>query len=236
LATHEDDILLRTQHSLQRIQEKGGTIRFYNNYRGLPVNNDGRVSRVGFRVSSFTAPRVQLFCMMLNRGTFLVHPLLPGKLHARVMCLHFDTLSVDLGDFTLVDDSIGTRAFVRVAPEIPIQGFFAPGEGSKHTRPVNIDIIDLSLHGLAFVTEKVEGLPLAGKKTSIAYPLETLEGSQMISVNGVFMNTIQLSGPVKMRVGVNISPDANTERLLARYLASRQKELLKELKNFCDLV
>lgn len=235
---NREEFLLQVQNCFRKILESQENIRFLNSYQSLPVNNDGRVVKVGYRTASFWVPKVQLLSIMLNRYTVMVSPHLPGKVRARVLDVHADSQTIDLGDFELADDSIGNRSFVRVSPRSPIRGYFLMDKIIRKLDMIDINIIDLSLYGLAFVVDTqrslVEGFLEIGEKRKFTYPLMLQNSEHKIVYEGVLTNMVSMGGMPRLRVGVNVVPDTDTERVLAHYLAVRQKELLKELKDLCD--
>jgi hypothetical protein len=226
--------------TLRKIHDAGESVKFFNTYHGIPVSFHGKILRmVGARVL-FDVLTIQIFCMLGNRGTFIKHKMLPGVLQAKVADFDLVKGNVELWNFEITEETIGLRAEVRVAPAESVMAICRLGEEKK----IRVTIEDISLHGLSFHVDKdtfEENQLDDDQKLTIFYALEVpLEEKprSMIQYDARIRNINfrkDNSFPPKeyYRIGLRSEPDKNNEKLLTRFVAYRQKQIIAELKEKC---
>jgi|WetSurMetagenome_2_1015567.scaffolds.fasta_scaffold189047_2 hypothetical protein len=222
--------------TLQKIQDSGEPVKFYNTFHGIPVNFQGKImqisgARVLFNISSF-----QINCMLFNHGTFLKCKLMPDTLKAKVVSYNFPFETAELWNFEVTDATVGYRSEIRVEPTELTPCILFPAQG-VHFRPT---IIDISLKGIGLrinIEQFSEDYFQEGHKTSIYITLphsDTEKNKNIISYDGEIRYLAMENSGKFFRIGLRTQPDKDTEKLLTHYIALRQKQLLADLKSMIE--
>lgn len=212
-------------------------VRFHNTYRGMPVSYSGTIVRMlkGGRVW-FNVPKAQILCMRRDHITYLKSNLFYAPVKAKVVHIDWGKEIVELCDFTFIYTSIGDRKLVRVEPKDPIPVSLNP-EGTRHY--TNGAIIEISIRGLAIIIESKAYIMARygkGEKVIIEYilPIDDVDvDTKTINHVGIVRNIIDQVHQDKYRIGFQTYPSSKIDKLLTRYLAQRQVELLREIKELC---
>jgi hypothetical protein len=221
---------------LQRTNE---LIRFANTYRGMPVNNSGKVVRVSPGLISFQVSRVQILCMRRDHYTFIKSSRMPHMYRAKFIGMDWHKEIVHLWDFTLRNDTIGSRALVRVEPNDLIPAIVIP-EGSNESMAAKV--VEVSVKGVAVVLNDISQRSTnisKGNGVFVEYhlPLQSARGTEIATIigyGGVVRNILPSKTGLTYRIGVQVYPDSNTERIITKYIAQRQMELLKEIREMSN--
>ena len=221
-------------HGFHNIKRKNGAVKFFNTYRSLPVCYSGKIIRIEGGRITFTTPKPQLICIRDTGYTFLTGDALQSSIKAFVVSLSLRDEYVELTNFKFSLDTIGTRSFIRVETSQPISG--ACFNELKVFFPIRI--LEISLRGLAILIHKdiVIGKNFdIGRKFSFSYSINnTSSGGEKIEYDGIIRNITPGKLQHFIRLGIETFPGVIVEALLTKYLAQRQKELLREFKIVCE--
>lgn len=70
--------------ALQNILKANEPAKFFNTFRGMPVNYSGNIIKINGARVSFRVSKLQINCMALNHGTFIKTNRLTGVLRAKL--------------------------------------------------------------------------------------------------------------------------------------------------------
>jgi hypothetical protein len=222
--------------ALQNVLKANEPVKFFNTFRGMPVNYSGNIIRItGARVS-FRVSRLQINCMTLNHGTYLKINRNSGIVRAKLADYDMSKETVDLWGFENMINTIGYRTDVRVETRNSLGGVLSV----RNDLSIPVSIVELSIRGISFIFDvdlfDTDHFTI-GKRMSIAYHIPTV--SSMIK-SSVVSSDIELRSVVVernekiVRIGARTYPDKKNESAMINYLAYRQKELLAELKALCE--
>jgi hypothetical protein len=220
---------------LQRIGEiarQGRPIKFFNTYHGIPINYEGRILSVEAQVVSAIVHEYQLVCMDEDQYTYLQSDQLPGMLHAR--CIEVDVASreVRMTGFDLATSSVGNRMTVRVAPKEPADAEVYNGSG----RRIPGILADVSMNGVGIVTfAAYQSGQLAFDINSEVMVDVQLSPGQQLHFRGA-VASVQERGKFTHRIGLKLQPGSESEMKLRQFIATRQEELLLELRDKYEIL
>lgn len=222
--------------AIQNILKADEPVKFFNTFRGMPVNYSGNIQRItGARVS-FRVSKLQINCMVLNHGTFIKINRIGGVVRAKVADYDLAKETVDLWGFENVLNTIGYRTEVRVEAHKPIGGILAINTDVR----IPTLITEVSIRGLSFTFPSDLFDPdyfVIGRRMSMLYNIPTISS---VVKNAIIYYDIELRNVIvdksgrNIRVGARTYPDKNHENAMVSYLAHRQKELLVELRTLCE--
>jgi hypothetical protein len=234
----DEQIVRSSRYSIftgwKKIQVVNDLVRFMNTYRGMPVSYNGHILEANFGQVVFSVPQPQIVCMRKDRITYLKSRFLLSVVKAKVRSMDLENEIVNLVDFEYVEDNIGKRSFVRVETDEPLPADIIP----SGSRPFPAMISEVSLRGLILTAWARAVNPRRVKKGTelfIKYNLPVFgekKTHKTVMYEGVVRNIYQMPNR-EYRLGIQVSPDTEVERLVMRYIAKRQREVLKEIKNQC---
>ena len=206
-------------------------------FRGVPVTYDAQIIEIrGDEVRLQTHP-FQLICIRYQKKTYI---------HYGDKTYRAEALSTDLkSENTLLTNfepahEIGLRRNVRVEPRQPTQVHIYSDNFEKNRNQwIATMMADVSIKGIAIYMN-----PFLFTLTAMAIndPIKlkfTLSDADSginfsIQADGVVHNIFRNNEKRVIRIGIEMFPDKNTESMLTRYIAQRQKDILKELKDIRD--
>jgi hypothetical protein len=225
--------MLDIYFSFQNILSENQSVDFINTFFGLPIQNKGRLVRLGEEGHLFVSvPAAQVVGMQSNHNTHMKNELFPSVVKARVVEASLPAGLVELADFEYSDDSIGKRRSIRVEPEEPIKVTVIPEEKRQTTTPsYGVDIVEISIEGLSVIIDRTYyDAKTFGKekKVFIRYHLPIAEGQMtIVSYEGIIRNIVLGK---KCRIGIEVFPDSGIKLTIAKYIAYRREQLLKKIE------
>jgi hypothetical protein len=223
-----DNIYIALQNALKTSEP----VRFYNTFRGMPVNFSGNVVKIVGNRISFKVSGLQIYNIILNRGTFIKIKELPGILYAQIADYNLQQETVDLWGFENRPNSIGFRSEVRVEPKKAMGALLTANKNVN----LPISIFNLSLRGVRFMFDIHLFDPelfVIGRRMSMLFYIPaagTAEKGMTIYYDIELRNAMVDRSKKYMSIGARAFPDKKSENYLVNFLAHRQKELLVELK------
>ncbi|HEY9076507.1 MAG TPA: PilZ domain-containing protein [Anaerolineaceae bacterium] len=233
----EDKNMEQTQEILDRINQivqAKETIHFLNCYRGISISYEGVLREMGQNSAIFSTRKYQLLCMRLEAVTYLQSNLLPEIVKARVSSVDIGREIVSLTKFEYTTSSIGNRMQIRVEPDEPVRTVVINKLG------VACEMIEISLHGLSVYMNPANfdwRLFQRNSRVMVEFTLrEPNQGrSHLVRVPGVIKYVSVNTQNRTIRLGLFTSPDNPTEAFLSHYIASRQADLLKEIRSLLEI-
>lgn len=215
-------------------------VRFTNTYRGMPVSNNGQAVRVRLDRATFKVPKTQIICIRNDRLTYINSKTLLKIHRAHLVVIDWKNETVELDNFIPVDTSIGNRSLVRVETPKPIPAYIhfeTTGE------LVTGNIIEISIRGVAIsinadIVRKNKFT--IGDSVLLRYTLPIVMKEDeppvgiAISYDGIVRNIFEGKLGLKFRIGIQVKPDANIENIITKFVAQRQNELLKEIRQLAN--
>lgn len=216
---------------LQYLVATGHPVRLLNNYKGIPIAYEGTI--IQETPDGFIAQvnKYQNVCMEVERVTFIQSDQLPAVIRARVLSVDIVNAVSLLGDFQVAPGSIGGREAVRVQPKEPIQVVL-----SNARRKITGELVDISVSGvgITFVTSFLYNPDLV-KKAVVTVELKLPIDEGKLKIQGSLASVLN-KRTGSYRLGVTMNPDSNTRQVIARFVAMRQAEILRELRSYYDLM
>lgn len=222
--------------ALQNVMKANEPVKFFNTYRGMPVNYSGVISKIIGNRILFKISSLQINCIILNHGTYIKVNRIAGVLRAKMADYDMKKETVDLWGFENVINTIGLRSEVRVEPKKPIDGALLINTNSR----IPLSIFELSVRGIGFWFDIDFFEPqffTIGKRVLISYTLPAAGNKPddiQMCYEMEFRNVMMDQTGKYVRIGARTYPDKNYENDLVNFLAYRQKELLVELKALCE--
>ncbi len=203
---------------LALIANVGETVELLNLYQELPIVNKAAFEKIEGDAITFATHRHQLTCIEIDRRTILLSDIMQVAISAELVSLDKAAGMVTLTHFAPLNQQVGDRLTVRVAPQIPY-----PVILTTEGRQAPASLADITIHGLGL------RLPSAEIHLTRKQPVQLL----FQLPNG----PISLAGEVRYikqegegyRVGVDFSQEVRMKALIAQYISGRRAEILEEL-------
>ena len=216
---------------LQKLERTGRPVRLLNNYKGIPIAYEATI--VQETPDGFIAQvnKYQNVCMEIEKVTFIQSDQLPAVIRARILSVDIVQAIALLGEFSIAPDNIGGREAVRVQPKDPIQVVL-----SNPKRKLTGNLVDISVSGvgITIVTSFLYNPDLI-KKASVTLELKLPVEQGNLRVPGLLASVLsRRSG--NYRLGVVLNLDNPTRQIIARFVAMRQAEILREMRSYYDLL
>ncbi|NPV87671.1 MAG: PilZ domain-containing protein [Anaerolineae bacterium] len=223
---------------LVMFQKLAGTeenIRFMNVYKGVPISYYGRAVESGANSVRFHVHANQILCMREEKLTYLYSVSVAKVVRASLLGIDLLNETVLLTGFEPINHPVGNRSFVRVEPKDLMEVLIENEELAAQEVALKAFLIDISLHGAAVflnVSLAVSANLSRGERVKLSFTLPDEQGiGRNIRLAGEVRNIVQVSNlRGGVRIGVQTHPDKYTEQCLSRYIAQRQNEILKEIR------
>ncbi len=214
---------------MQYLEKTGQPVRLLNNYKGIPIAYEATI--VQETPDGFIAQvnKYQNVCMEIEKVTYIQSEVFPTVIRAQILSVDIVQAIALLGEFSIAPDNIGAREAVRVQPKEPIQVVL-----TSTTRKMRGTLVDISVSGIGItiVTSFLYNPDLV-KKANVAVELKLPVDNGTLKVQGTFASVLsKRSG--NFRLGVVLNTDANTRQVIARFVAGRQAEILREMRSYYD--
>jgi len=210
-------------------------IQLLNTYRGMPIANPAQVLSVSDQNVLVSVHQNQAVCLEPQRRTY-INLDLPLTIKAVVCAGNVDTRIYNLTDINIAENEIGNREIIRVNPKIPLPVVLTK-KGSSN-RKIIAELIDLSVvgigvYGLSISLAEIQGFG-AGSKVNVRLILpengQERMASQELEVAGSVVNIIPRHQEERIRLGIKITPDAETRSTITSYVSKRQVEIISEIR------
>jgi hypothetical protein len=211
-------------------------VKFYNTFRGMPVNFSGTIQKIIGRRVSFQVSNIQIYNILLNGGTFIKINQLSSVLRAQLADFDLQKEVVDLWGFENMVNPIGFRSEIRVEPKQTLGALVTANKNVS----LPVTIYNLSLRGMRFMFHADlfdARLFIIGKRMSVLFYIPAIGATpkgSMIHYDIELRNVMLDQSKKHICIGARAFPDKKLENYLVNYLAHRQKELLVELKALCE--
>ncbi len=216
---------------LQYLIKTERLVRLLNNYKGIPISYDARfVEEIpeGFIIQ---VNKYQNVCMENDRFTFIQSDQLPAIIRAKVLSVDIVQEMALLSEFSVAPENIGAREAVRVQPKDPITIVLA-----SERRKLTGSLVDISVSGMGItIVTAFPFNPDLVKKAPVTVEFKLPINQSSIKIQGTLVNIMaRKSG--NYRLGVMLNTDTNTKQMIARFIAARQAEILREMRAYHDVL
>ncbi|OQX74567.1 MAG: hypothetical protein B6D59_01855 [Campylobacteraceae bacterium 4484_4] len=191
-------------------------------YKEIPVKWELKLLRIrdGILTCSITNPTSLLF---KAQKVYFHLPRMQATIEANLQTINLKSRHIKLLDFKLADESYLDRKAIRVKPQKAFM-LMMQTEGSAVTGTIS----DLSEKALTFTAETVEILQ-PGAEVGLNFVLEQEQKNVKLMMSATIQH-IRKEGTL-YRILLALSPDQENEKSLKAYIAWRQMQIIKELKN-----
>jgi hypothetical protein len=225
----------------EKILNNDGDVRFINVYKGVPISYSGKVIEIGVTSVRFTVHSNQILCIRHEGLSHLVCPDLPKVVKGNYLSSDIPAQTVLLTAFEESQHSIGTRTYIRVHPKDLIDVIIISDSNvNREVKTLRGSLVDISIKGAAiYLSLSIANLNALSKGDTadvVLFLPDSKHREQQISLKGVLKNITQsVSGKRSVRLGLQTFPDRTAETFLARYVAQRQTDILKEIREKVEL-
>ncbi|MEG3639226.1 heme NO-binding domain-containing protein [Magnetococcus sp. PR-3] len=147
----EQEMLVSCGREIKEILKRGGDIKLYNIYKGVPISYPGYLQKVHDNAVMVKASKTQLIAMQAEGMAFFSSPHVDMGLQGRVSRIDWNAQTAILDHIQYAEGAVGLRLSIRVEPseEIPVK--LRLGD-----RVIPGVMMDLSMGGCNLLTEKVD--------------------------------------------------------------------------------
>ena len=210
-------------------------ITLLNVYKGVPISYAATVIRVINDRLTVKVHKNQALCLNIEGQTYIQTLLFDRPIKAKVMSVNTAEQIAILTDFTFADPSIGKRTSIRV--------------GMEHEEHTSVTIIsknsdmrllgrlnDISATGIGIVVIALQEVIIenfsrgAWVYLSLSLPVDEDDEYQEMTLPGM----IKYVGSTQEThtLGIQISPDRETERRIHNFIEQRHNEILEEVEQY----
>ena len=147
------------------------TISLLNVYKGIPISYPATIINVGETAIELITEKHQLVCLYHERETHIQSPEIAEIIFAKVIGLDVPNLTAVLGQFEVVNKTIGERREVRVWPKFSIEGEVQTEELAD---TYQAEMADISRSGLGIYIRERDYFPRVycnGRKLVVSFKL-----------------------------------------------------------------
>jgi hypothetical protein len=218
---------------LRQVLASKKTVRFINTYFGMTVSHNGTVLQVKDDRALFQVPKSQLICMARDRTTLIESEDFPSLVSAGVRGLDLEREVADLVNFESVQITLHNRSHVRIELKDLLHVSVIPQDSEK---VYSMSMTEISLRGMSVVINTSsypaddygKGCPIT---VIFKLPVRSLqEPYTLVKMEGVICHINLTKNTQNYRLGISTHPNRQTERVINRFLAQRQRELCQDLK------
>jgi len=221
--------------TFQKLVAKNENVRFMNVYKGVPISYYGKAVESGTNSVRFSVHANQILCMR-EEGTTYLYCVTVGKV-VKATLLGVDILkeTILLSNFESANHTIGSRSYIRVQPKELVEITITNEALNLPDMSLKAGLVDISLRG-AGIFLSLSGPTLnylkRGESVLLNFSLpDEGHGMSAFSINGLIKNLTQVSRiKFTSRIGIQTYPDKQAEQGLSQYIAQRQNDILKEIK------
>ena len=210
-------------------------IQLLDTYRGMPISNPAQVLSVSDQNVLVSVHQNQTVCLELQHRTY-INLDLPLTVEAVVCAGNIDTRLYNLTDINIAENKLGNREILRVNPKIPLPVVLTKNGSSN--RKIIAELIDLSVVGIGVYGLSISLAEIwefrAGSKINVRLILPENDqepmASQELEVAGSIVNIVPRDQEERIRLGIKITPDAETRSMITTYVSKRQVEIIAEIR------
>ena len=216
-----------TQEELDRLLPDGREVGLFNIYKGIPIAYFGIVKRALNDAIRLVVPKEKGIAAEWE-GQILIEidEKSTRAILAEVKRVGYDDRNayIDLQRFRWSENYVGRRRSVRVMVDRPIKAkVVAP------SRPIELDLIDLSPQGICLEGSTKEGLP-ESEFVEVELPIpQDGGGVRLLRMRGE-LRYISKADLAHRRYHIQLHPDEKKEQVLASFVRREEMRLLRELK------
>lgn len=210
-------------NAIEKLRQRAETITVLNTYYGVPIQYPAEILHTDPESVLIRVHPLQETAAILQNGIYLLkNSQFMNDIYASVNPVMIDGSRVlELTRFDQLENSLFHRQSVRVQPSQPIQFTIMK-------RGVNIRcaLYDISIGGIAVISK--HAYPLAYKEeVNLIFPSDIIGSVTEVSGELVFKSSYE--GGYKYHF--KISPTLQQESELGKYIARREQEIIKKLRD-----
>lgn len=210
----------------RHMQEKKA-VKLFNSFKGVPVTCEAYVSLISQGYVATNVDPHQAVCIALEKRTLLQSEYLTSLVNAQAVTVTVGTCEVVLNRFTYAPTTAGKRMTLRVQPRETIQMELQYGGDVVVAKMADLSPKGVGVYSFGTLTNtRMEYKTGETVKISMRLPPE----GHVLQMDGKISNINRERGTFMFRVGIQIKPDRSIEPFIARYISSRQEEIIAELE------
>jgi hypothetical protein len=212
-------------------------ISLLNVYKGVPISYNASIIRVINERLTVKVHKNQALCLNIEGQTYIQSRLFDKPIKAKVMSVNTAEQIAILTDFSFADPSIGKRETIRVGMDREDQSNVVIISRNSDVRLLG-KLNDISTNGIGVeviaIPEVITENFAVGAWVyiNLSLPLPGTEEFQEMTLPG----TVRYVGSNQEThtLGIQISPDRETEDRIHQYIAHRHTEILDEVEQYSN--
>ncbi|MDD2838440.1 MAG: PilZ domain-containing protein [Sulfuricurvum sp.] len=208
--------------ALERLRQSHEPIMVLNTYYGVPIQYPAKVVHTDIHSVTIKPHPIQETAALLQNGIYLLKSnQLSGDVYASVNPVYIDgERLLELSRFDQLETSLYHRQSVRVQPNTSHTINIIHSGLTLHCR-----LYDISIGGIALTSKHLYSIP-AHSETTLIFPSDIITNLGEITGYLVFKSSYE--GGYKYHF--KIEPSLQQEGELSKYIARREQEIVKQLR------
>lgn len=204
-------------------------VQLINYYKGMPLSFNARVSKIKNGVLELQVYPQQAVAISDDHYTFIRSKLFSHDIVAKAFDVDIKQKTVSLNNLCYVELCAERRNHIRLKVNPPIDALYVTSQGT-----VRGEIIELSTTGTIMVVDYTVDMDIAeGGKLLLKLPDADHNTSCHVKVPARIITILDKTMPLNFIF--SITADNINEKLIAKYLFNRQIEIIRILKDGCDI-
>ncbi|MSN24333.1 MAG: hypothetical protein GJV46_00540 [Geobacter sp.] len=204
-------------------------IQLINYYKGMPLSFNARISRIENGTLELKVYPQQAVAISDDHYTFIRSKLFKYDIVAKAFDVDIRQKTVSLRDLSYVEICAERRNHIRLRVNPPIDALYTTSQGT-----VRGEIIELSTAGAIMAVDYTVDIgTFEGGKLLFKLPESDHKTFCHIKVPARIITVMDISMPLHFIF--SIAGDKTAEKNIAKYLFNRQIEIIRMLKDGCDI-
>lgn len=219
-----DEFIMRQMGSMYQAKKP---LKLINSFRGLPISFDANIRTVNNGYIVLQTHPHQAMCISLEKRTYIQGDLLDGAARAQPIGVDVSSGEVILTHITPAGRDLGQRLNPRVEPGEPVRV-----DIRLRDTTLTANLADLSYQGIglytfgAYINDRAD----FRRGDEVSFQVN-MRGASVgpLRLLGCVTNISREHNSMLHRVGVQMTPVPEPQRLIQTYIHSRREEILCEL-------
>ena len=214
-------------HYLKNLFKNKTPIKLLNIYKGLCINTQSKILKIHDDSYFVSCENLQAYSMKSENKTVIQAPSLPKDIQAHISYINMDKNYAILHQLSFLNFSANNRQYTRVQPRIrmPISLRYL-----KYS--YQGEILDISMQAIAFSLNQLIKDDYIHQKVQLIFRVPNSlneDGYDLMEIEAKVVNIIE-TRETKTKVVAMMNLEKPYDSYLLKYMYSRQKELILELK------
>lgn len=204
-------------------------VQLINYYKGLPLSFNAKITKIHNGILELQVYPQQAVAISDDNYTFIRSNLFEHDIVARAVDVDIRQKTVSLNRLCYVEICAERRNHIRLKVNPPIDALYVTSQGT-----VRGEIVELSTAGTIMVVDYSVDIDIVeGGKLLFKLPDVNNSTFTHIKVPARIITVLDKTMPLNFIFG--IASDKTNEKIIAKYLFNRQIEIIRMLKDGCDI-